>query len=126
MANRTLYQFQYAYEANPVDIFMKVNIGASGAPTLVTNQNKGIASIVRNSAGNYSVTLTDKFNRMLGFQRQTIVASGVPAAPSSYVVSETLSTTRIINFVCLNGATPTDPASGEVLLCHIIAKNSTI
>lgn len=41
-------------ELNPVKLWAVVAIGASGAPTLT--RGKGISSVVRNSAGKYTVT----------------------------------------------------------------------
>ena len=44
MASR-LFQMQYKYERDTVNIHMTVTIGATGAPTLVTGLNKGIVSM---------------------------------------------------------------------------------
>lgn len=130
--NRRTYQFHTAYEAQTVHIFMKVNIGASGAPTLPLtatgqSQNKGIKSVVRNSAGNYTINLTDNFTRLIMLDRMNLEAAA-SAAPGTHVsVDNSASATAPSVTVITDAAgTATDPASGEVLLIHMIMKNSSI
>ena len=57
MANRIFNQFQLSLVRNRVSLFPSMTIGASGAVTSVNlPASKGVASIVRNSTGNYSNT----------------------------------------------------------------------
>jgi hypothetical protein len=129
MANRRTYQFSGNNVAGVTRIFAKVTIGASGAPTLVTTgvhgNNGYITAIARNSAGDYTVTLADAWNALLGMTIRTINATGVSAAPSVNIKSNAV-TTKSLGFVCASGATPTDPASGDILLLEFLLKNSSI
>lgn len=127
MANKTAFQFRYSYEREVTDIFLKVNIGASGAPTIPSGNAKGVASISRTSAGLYAITLQQAYNRLLAVQGQSISGSSAQAAPLLTVVSETVATTKIvtIQYRAIDNSTATDPASGEVLMIHIVVRNSS-
>lgn len=126
MSNRYMTQFRYSLENAVVDLYLRVSIGASGAPTLVSGQNKGVLSIVRNSAGNYTITLTDSYRRLLNAEQKFIVATGVPAAPSMNIVSDNVATlaTPTVVIQTVTGSTPTDPANGEIMLLQLSLKNS--
>lgn len=108
----------YTREKQTVSLYGDVTIAAAGAPTLVAANSKGITSIVRNSAGNYTVTFDDTYSKYLSFWVGYRVSGGsAPAAPTNMVKTVVLNTagTATVNFVCFSGATPTDPASGEEL-----------
>ena len=127
MANRYLYQFRGSFEAGIVTIYAKISFGASGAPTLVSNECKGISSIVRNSAGNYTINLMDPYVRTL-MAEQKFLDSSAPAASSMYIVQDNVSSNPGANIVIqlANGSVATDPASGEVMLLRIDLKNSSV
>lgn len=111
-------QLNYTREKATVSLYGDVNIGAAGAPTLVVANSKGITSIVRNSAGNYTVTFDDTYSKFLSFWVGYRVSGGAsPAAPSNTVKTVVLNTngTATVNFVLFNATTPTDPANGEEL-----------
>ena len=78
-------QFRESRELKIVDLFMDFTIGASGAPTLKTNNSLGVKSITRNSAGNYTVVLTSTHVRALNIQETLL--STAPAAPIMAVAS---------------------------------------
>lgn len=119
MPNGRLFQFQYSYERDMVEIHLKANVGASGALTLT--QFKGILSVVRNSAGNYTINLKDIHNMF--FNASAVFNSGAsaPAAPLLNVVSSAVSTaqTIVVQFRNLSGVA-TDPASGEIM--HLLIR----
>lgn len=125
MANRNFAEFRYSLEKKVVDLFAKVTVGATGAPTLA--RGKGIASVVRNSAGLYTITLADKYNALLGATVTCIVPTGVQAAPNPQIVSETVATTKtvVIQFNDLSTPSATDPAEGESFLVHLALSNSS-
>lgn len=125
MANRRMFQFRYSLERDIVELFAKVAIGGTGAPTL--SLGKGIASISRVSAGIYDITLQDNFNVFLGCDVNFIASSGSPAAPDVSVTSEAVSTTKVIRIQCNDADTPaaTDPGSGETMLMRITLRNSS-
>lgn len=127
MANRLFQQFRYSLEKNVVELFAQVTYGATGAPTLVTANSKGIKSVVRNSAGNYTITLQDTYFKFLGVDLTPVVPTGTPAAPVQFMVSQavTSQTAPTIVLQYLNGTTATDPASGESVFLTIALGNSS-
>lgn len=122
--NRLLNQFRYSFERDVVEYFAKVTIGATGAPTL--SRGKGIASIVRNSAGLYTITLQDKSARLLEMSHDMLSGSSALAAPFMNIVSETVASTKLIvlQFRALDNSTATDPANGEILYLRIAVCNN--
>lgn len=123
MASR-LFQFRYSYERDLCDIYAKISIGAAGAPTLVNS--KGIVSMTRNSAGNYTIVLKDQFYLFMSAGASFLNATA-PAAPGMYVVSEQVNSTTspslIVQFNAAGSAT--DPGSGELMLLHIVCRSAS-
>lgn len=127
MANRRLNQFRLSYENRIVEIMAVIDIGGTGAPTI--NRAKGVTSITRNSAGNYTLLLNDAFNSMLHVGVQQLKSSGALAAPICKVVSADLTSaaqTVVLQFYAIDNSTATDPDNGAQLLIHIAARNSSI
>jgi hypothetical protein len=129
MTNKTAFQFRYSYERDITDIYLKVSIGAAGAPTIASGNAKGVQSITRNSAGNYTILLQQPYNRLLDVASQCISGASPQAAPMCTVVSEAVATasapTVRLQYRAIDNVTATDPASGEVLLLHIAVRNSS-
>ena len=113
-------------EKTIVTLYADVTIGGTGAPTLVAANSKGIKSIVRNSAGNYTITLQDQYTRMYSFWVEFIKATA-PTSPAMGIVAVNTKAAGggTINFVNYSATTPTDPASGEEMLCEINLSNSS-
>lgn len=126
MANRLMNQFRYSLEKKVVDLFADVTFGATGAPTLVAKNSKGVKSITRSSAGKYVITLQDSYARLLMVKHAFINATA-PASPSSYIVSQTVGTANPPTItVQFNAAgTATDPASGEEALIQFVLSDSS-
>lgn len=124
MANSRLFQFRYSYERDLVDIMLKMSIGASGAPTIVNG--KGIISVTRNSTGNYSILLKDNFNVLLACETSINSGASASTAPLVNMVSETVSSTKIVRIQMRDAAgIAADPASGEIVMVHIICRNAS-
>lgn len=121
MANRQFNRKQ-SLEKEVKELFANVSIGATGACTL--NSSPGIASIVRNSAGNYSITLQDIYVSLKMFDCVQLYSSAQDL--NFQLISETVGSTKILNFVCLTGASETDPTSGSKLLIKIDVKNTSV
>lgn len=120
-------QFQYTKERMVTELYATVTFGSTGAPTL--SNSLGIASIARNSAGRYTITLAQNYNRLLGCDLQ-IQATAAPAAPFVRQVSEAVATlaapTLVIAYLAVDNTTATDPASGEKLRVVITLCNSSV
>jgi hypothetical protein len=141
MANRFYNQFRLALEKQIVDIYATVFIGTTGAPTLeswgsvgpgsptayasATNGFKGVKSVTRNSAGNYTFVFNDNYQRLLNTHVTFVSPSGTAvAAPITYVSGVTAQSASVTNIQltagaqvtiqCMNsGSVAADPAAGE-------------
>lgn len=132
MANRRYNNQQFTMVPGAVSLFASISFGTSGAPTLNTAASKGIISVTRNSAGNYTVLfgtkvgMPDVYNSLL-MVNKVAISSGAAAAPEMRVSVNNVSSTTVpgITIVFSNAGTATDPASGESVLLEIDLKNSS-
>lgn len=131
MANRYLQQFAYWFERNVVTIFAKANIDASGAVS--SYKGGGLASVVKETTdGQYSVTLSDKYNQLLKADMAVISAaiSGVAAVqvledPATLQADFLADNTFKIQ--CVDDAgLAVNPPSGSQIVFEIKVRNSTI
>ena len=120
MANRN-FNSRQSLEKAVKDLYAKVTIGASGAPTLVSPV--GIASIARNSAGNYTLTLQDKY-MSLKFFRVTFLDDAAQDL-NVQILAEDVAVAKTVQFVCQAAAVATDPQSGQTLLIKLELKNTS-
>lgn len=131
MASRNFRKDRGSLEIGLIDLFAQVAIGSTGAPTLTTAKSKGIASIARNSAGKYTITLSDIYQYIVTANALIKVASGAPATSSSVQC--------ILRADSVNSSTPTfavefvdnagaaiELLSGTTVILHVILKNSTV
>lgn len=126
MANRRFYQIRLSYERDIVDIYVKVAIGAAGAPTILNA--KGVVTVIRNSAGNYTLNLRDNFNVLLDVDSKFISGASAPAAQNVNIVSETVISTTAPALIIQarnSAGVATDPASGEIMIVRITARNAS-
>lgn len=122
MANRNFNRFQ-ALEKEVKALYAEVSIAGSGAPTLV--RGLGVASIVRDSAGLYTITLQDKYNRLMNVSVAHVAAA--PATLIPQVAAEDVDNARTVQIRFVDAAdTEVDPANGDRLLIRIDVKNSSI
>lgn len=123
MANRNFHRVQsLAREVKTV--YGRVSIGASGAPTLDTSNSIGVASVTRDSAGVYVVTLDDKYNALLHADIMMVEATAEDI--TFQVETEAVSTAKTIQFQCKAAAVETDPSDGSILLLKFDLKNSSV
>lgn len=115
-----IFNRKQALEREIKDGYVTISIGAAGAPTLTAGPLG--ASIVRNSAGNYSLTIDDKYASLKSFRATLLSATAEDIRFQLH--SETVSTTQVVSFLCLTGATETDPSNGSVILIKMDLKNA--
>ena len=139
MANRQFQQFNYSMEKGLVRLYARVNIGATGAPTLVTtttnsgNPSNGILSVTRASAGRYVFTFggsgsLDTYQRLV-YANVNVLNSTISGAVSTQIAVEAVTTVTApaVTVQCLAAAgTAVDPNNGDVLLAEFVLKNSTV
>lgn len=121
MANRNFNRYQ-ALEKEIKSLYLDVAIGASGAPTLT--KGLGVTSIVRNSAGDYTITLDDKYMRLMSCSIQQLSSSSVDL--TFQLKAESVASAKTIEILSHAAAVATDPANGTRLLIKIDLKNSSI
>lgn len=136
MANRWRNQFVSSLEKIVVNLFAEVTFGASGAPTIVSANTKGIISVTRNSAGIYtfvfgsapnSINVLDTYVKLLDCKVVYNSGASAPASPGLYIKANNVSTAGTCSLqVVLNSAgTATDPASGEIGYFKFVLGDST-
>lgn len=124
--NRFYNQFRLALEKSVTELYFSATIGSSGAPTIVTAASKGIASIARNSAGKYTVTLSNRYVGFLTADVKILKSDGLPASPSFALITVGVnSATPTIVFQLSAAGVATDPDSGTTLYGSMQLKSST-
>lgn len=123
MANRDFNRRQ-SLEKEVKDVYAKVTIGAAGAPTLTSSI--GIDSIVRNSAGDYTITLQDSYMSLKFFEVIQLSTTPQDLSFQIKVASVNSLPKGSVEFLCLTGATPTDPANGMKLFIKFELKNTSV
>lgn len=122
MANRNFNRFQ-ALEKEVKALYADVAIGATGAPTLT--EGLGVASVVRDSAGVYIITLQDKYNRLM--QVSAVQLAAAAEELTIQLEAEAVATSKTVTIRCIDAAAAeTDPSNGSRLLIRIDVKNSTV
>lgn len=136
MADRDMSNKLFSFDKMRKFVGLKVSVGAAGALTLDAANSKGVASITRNSAGNWSIqfgyiangnTFADRYRRFLGMKfvsNTSGVGANTPTTVSygASVVNDATATTGILT-ILLAGPTAAgntapaavDPANGEVV-----------
>ena len=122
MANRSFNRKQ-SLEKEVKDLYLKVSFGSSGAPTMVGGSSYGFASIVRNSAGDYTITLQDKYSALKHVSGRFLSSSAQDL--NIQLKSEDVVSAKTIGLMMLTGASATDPASGQVLILNVELKNTS-
>lgn len=127
MANKTLSQFTYSSEKMPCNLYAQITFGASGAPTL-NYGGSSISSVVRNSAGDYTITFRDVWYRLMGVDHVFNSGNSAPAAPEMWIKANSVATlgTQTLRIVFNAAGVATDPASGEIVYIKFAMKNSSV
>ena len=130
MANR-IYDRVLALEKQTVHLYGNIVIGASGA--VADTKGMGIASVVKNTtAGNYTITLQDAYNRYL-FGGWGMICNGSFSGVSNVEVSDDPALVQAhfkakhITIQCYdNTGAAVNPASGSVLTFTVEARLSSV
>lgn len=130
MANRNFpSQRLFSFHMLPVSITGSFAVGASGAPTLST-ASKGVASITRNSAGNYTITLQDGYFAInhASFQAKAVNATTPSGIGAIEIVGNAIATQGggTVNLVCFASGAAADPTSGSSIFFQLILNNSSV
>jgi hypothetical protein len=132
MANSTFYPAAGNYEAMLVEVYGSAVIGASGA--VGTVKGGGIASVVKEStAGQYTITLTERFERLISSNVGCFAATAtgvVPIAqvlmsPATLQASFKANGALTVQFYDYAGAAA-NPASGSVVSFRVVVRNTQV
>ena len=123
MASRSFKRLQ-ALQSEIKHVHAKVNIGATGAPTLVQPDSLGVKSVVRDGAGLYTIELDDRYVSLVDVSVKQMVASAQDL--TFQVISEDVNGDKEVKIRALTAAVATDPASGSVLLIKLELKNTSV
>jgi hypothetical protein len=86
ITSRSYYKNAYALEQDVISLFGSVLFGAAGAVT--SFKGGGITSVVKEAAaGQYTITLSDRFARLLAFKPQ-IINDAVTAVAQTMVFKD--------------------------------------
>lgn len=124
MANRNFFRKQ-SMEREVKELYVAASIAAAGAPTLT--RDLGVASLVRDSAGVYTLTLEDKYNALLQVSVSLQLAAGAPSSVAHVVRSEDVdgAKTVVIEFVDAAGAA-VELDNGTVVKLKLDLKNTSV
>ena len=132
MANLKLRRDRGTLEIGIVELYSQVAVGAAGAPTMNIPRSKGIKSVVRNSAGNYTINLSDIYQYLMFLDYMIVLGAGGPSAGTNLncVVradNSNSSATPAVQVEFLNSAgAAVDLASGCTVLFDLQFKNSLV
>lgn len=86
----------------------------------------GIESFARSAAGEYTITLTDKYVKLLSARLQVLAATAIDLVPQ--LKSENVAGAKTVVFNMLAGATPTDTANGvtQDVFVELALKNTEV
>lgn len=132
MSASQLRQFQYTYEVDLVHDYSSMILGATGAVGTVKGAN--VSKIVRNSAGNYTITYKDQYQKFehadFHFQSNVSGGSGVASVEvkmNPLTLQATYASTNTITIQCYDYAgAAVDPSATSKLKIHSIFRKSSL
>lgn len=132
MANRNWVGEKGGLEKGRVTLFLRILTTTAGAFGTLTTK-KGITSVTRTGAGQYTVVLEDKYvsNLAVAAWVEGTGATGIPGGgKATTVVANTFvmgsTTPNSFKLTCLNGVAAADVDDGWTIVCEITFKDSTV
>lgn len=130
--NGTFHRLLGSKEIDVILLYGKFAVGATGAPTLDTAASKNISTVVRNSAGKYTITLSEPVQSLLWADVQVIDATNsdpnsvgtVARIFSNGVTSVT--PTLVVQFYDVATGAAVDPRNGAEVRFKLELRNSTV
>jgi len=100
---------------------MIVSIGAVGAPTV--DRGKGVSTVVRNGAGDYTITMLQKWALVMGL-RVTLV-DNTARDFTFQAANDAMAASKTIDLLALTGGVATELPSGSKLLVEMDLRNAS-
>ena len=102
-------------------IKMVVSIGATGAPTV--DRGKGVSSVARNGAGDYTITLLQKWALLMGI-RVTLV-DNTARDFTFQAANDAVASSKTVDLLALTGGVASELPNGSKILVEIDLRNAS-
>jgi len=122
MANRRFYGDR-SLQREVIRLYMEVAVGSTGAPTLTTGANLGIASITRAAAGDYDVVLEDNYTEIIKLNGALLDAASEDIVFQLAVRDAQASGGATFSFFTNTDATATEVSDGATMQMEIVLRN---
>lgn len=122
MADRNFHPSVGSLVPKLVTLMGVLDIGAANAVASTSYFPGGSFSL--NGAGDYTITLTDTYNKLCGASITVNINSATPVDLVPQVYSETVATTKLVKFKLLTAAVATAAASGTSVYVTLKLRNS--
>ncbi len=110
-------RYSQTLNTGEVHLYLKIPIGASGATGTIVG--KGVSAVAKTATGLYDVTLDRGYARLLYLDGTCIATTGA----LNHVVLDadyTAGSTTLSFATRVQAGTDTEPASGDVILLHLV------
>lgn len=133
MADRSFHPNKGSLEIDIVDLYATLTFGSSGAVTLT--DGKGISTATQVSAvdGQYKLKFSDSYNKLMWANMvlvSTTARNSASIGVSARIISEDVNHATdphiIFTFYATDDGAFVDPADGDVALCRITLRNSSV
>jgi len=121
MANRYLQQFYFSFVKKLTAVKGYVDIAAD-ASVSASSVVGGV--VTKTGTGEYTLTLTDKYNAIVNANLTLQAATAVDLVPQ--IVSQDVSGAKTVVFKLLTGATATNPAAVCRVYINLEMRNSSV
>lgn len=123
MADRTFNLAHFTLENQVVHLYALLTIGSAGAVTLT--RGKGISAAAHTATGRYTLTLQDKFARLLYGNPQVLRATGTIDMKLK-LNAETVASTKTVEIGVTKSSDGTvlDPSSGDLIYVKLELGNT--
>lgn len=129
MANRNFSSDMRTMERGLVQLDFSINIGATGAPTL-PRTGTGIASVVRDTDGAYTLTLEDAYVSLVTARFSTGAVQNSFAQSAVYLngtaAQQDVSSAKQVKFYTAVTTPAADLPSGSSVHVTLVLKNSQV
>jgi len=131
MADHSFQPGPKGLEVAPIVLWGSFDVGATGAVS--NTAGKGITSVTRNSAGNYTVLLDAAYTKLL--HANMCILNSTLSDPTSVGIFSTLYSEAVatvaapavtFQFVALDDGAAADPASGAKVYFRVELGNSSV
>jgi hypothetical protein len=134
LANRDLKPSAGNLEVNVVELNAAFSVGAAGAVVANSLKGMGFSSVVKEAtAGQYTITLSDRWNRLLSVDAQVIFTAIAACLPKAQIIATPATMQSsfksngqvVIQFMDAAGAAA-NPDSGASVMIDMRVRNSTV